>query len=124
MSKKPDRPVVIQDAMGSVLDSNVSLSNYRMGRKGKILVLPCGFQLAFEPAGRLVGCRAPQEFGLSSCARLTIDEIQTAMLELQRKLEDLEGRMLEAVRESTDTPDEPEHADLVCGEVPDEALPD
>lgn len=119
-AQAPSR-ILLPDEMARVLDSDVSGKAYGGRRAVKMVTLPCGFQMVFEPRTGPVHCRAPREYTIASCPRLTLDELCKAIDNMGERLALLEGGSVEAHGESADSSGGGQRSGELCPEVCDEA---
>lgn len=119
---KTTRRVVVPPKVGRILDANIPTARDPLGGTGKLVVLPCGVQLAFDSRGSLVLCRTPSTFGLTSCPRITLDEAAAALDGLAQRLQAVERMGLEILGEGPDTKDPTLYTNMVRAEVRDQDL--
>lgn len=87
------RRLVLPNHVARVLDSNLSDAALGMGSPRTLVVLPCGAQVGVDLIQSRVFYRAPQEYSLASCPRITLDAVADAIGELRLAVRRLEKRL-------------------------------
>ncbi len=119
--------VVLTDQMGRLLNTDLQKPAHGKRRRHAHVVLPCGAQLVIDLRHGAVLYRAPREYSIASCPRLTIDEVcaqldrsAESLQEMERRMETLEGMVMADSGKSVIPPCHEQRSGPVRSEIRDE----